>query len=305
MNAKVRPQHSKRTHALFGVGAATLGILLGFVVVYLDGSTQAKWIPQAQAGNEECVGTEEQYTCPIGTTKQVGTRTIVCMRGKTCTEQGGRVGGECKKAGKCEGKTSDGKALEGKPKEMPKEMGGMPPMLPMLPMPMPKMPMPMEPKPADCEKHPTSTDCRSTSGSSGISGFLGNLFGTNSESGSTIGNAVQSTFQSVTDRLTSFLKGGTESSATVNANTGTATNNPTEAVVTPVTPSGSNAGQLTAQGTVQASSNGTTQGNGLSAPTVTGFEGGASADVNTSTGPIVTAIRDVIGKIRDLLSSWF
>src|SRR3989344_5442899 len=295
----VKDMHSKGTHSLIGAGAIVLGVALGIGVVYWDGTSNRQLTVEAQEAF--CPGGD--YKCDYNNPPPGKNN---CKMNYPCKKvtNGFTCNGLCKD-NKCDTLGCEGKGLEGKPKEMPKEMGGMPPMLPMLPMPMPKMPMPMEPKPADCEKHPTSTDCRSTSGSSGISGFLGNLFGTNSESGSTIGNAVQSTFQSVTDRLTSFLKGGTESSATVNANTGTATNNPTEAVVTPVTPSGSNAGQLTAQGTVQASSNGTTQGNGLSAPTVTGFEGGASADVNTSTGPIVTAIRDVIGKIRDLLSSWF
>lgn len=305
MKANGSDRHGKGTHAAIGIGAAMLGMVLGIGLVVWDGTNDKTLAVQAQAS--DC----PSFTASCSWAAQDNPKTKEyepnCRIGHPCKHvpvNGGICDGKCDATLCSAGASCNGKKLEGKPKEEPKEMGGMPPMLPMLPMPMPKMPMPMEPKPADCENHPTSTDCRNTSGSGGISGYLGNLFGTNSAI-SSAGEVVQSTFQSVTDRLTSFLKGGTESSATVNANTGTTINNPTEAIVTPVTPSGSNVGQLTAQGTVQAFSNGTTQGNGLNAPTVTGFGGGASADVNTSTGPIMAGIRSVLGKIQNLLSSWF
>src|SRR3989344_5683442 len=246
--------HGKGTHTLFGIGAAVLGIVLGIGIVYWDGAKDKQIV--VQAATSACLGSAAEYNCskcgePIpGTNLKCKKNCPSCTgtaNGHTCPGLGQWAGpGEtcCKTIGSC-----DGEGLEGKPKEMPKE-GGMPPMLPMLPMPMPKMPMPMPPEDPCKKDHASSSECRDTQQPSGISGFLGNLFGTDSSSASN-GGVVQSTFQSATERLSAFLFGETESSAVVNTDANTNTvNNPTEAVVTPVV-TGSNASQLTSSGGTQ------------------------------------------------------
>lgn len=292
--------HSKGTHVLIGSFAVLIGVTLGAGLVYFDSSSKSSLAVQAAGG----MCPQGDYSCKEGGTSKSGQPcrgghiSSETVNGATCTcvcPKEGLVSVVCPSDGKC-----NGQKLEGKPKEMPKEMGGMPPMLPMLPMPMPKMPMPEPPKSDDCTQTPKPASCPPTVSNSLFDSLKNFFTGSTSSDASTTSTTAP---MSMADRLKSFLGFPTDSGAAV-ANTGS-TNNPTEAVVTPVTPSGSNAGQLTAQGTAQASSNGTTQGTGLTNQGVTGFGGGASADVNTSTGPIVSAIRDVIGKIRSLLSSWF
>jgi hypothetical protein len=294
-------RHGKGTHALIGVGAAMIGGMLGVAVVYLDSISNQQLEVQA-VGIAACPTGD--YGCDYRDNAEIQ-KGRNCKKNTPCqdTTNGHTCTGVClSNTDKCQTVKCDGKGLDGKPKEMPKDMGGMPPMLPMLPMPMPKMPMPMPPEKDDCTQTPKPASCPNT----GISNLLGNIFGTTSAI-STAGGAVQSGIQSVTDKLTSFLKGDTSNSAavTTNANANATVNNPTQAVVTPVIVSGSNAGQVTSQGSAQATLNGSTQAGGLTNPSVTGFGGGASADVDTSTGPILSAMRSIVSKIQSLLSSIF
>lgn len=286
-----------------GVGAAIVGVVLGVALVYWDGGREGRL--SVQAGEAMCP-TGKDYKCdsknpPPGKTNcgfNLGCQTVT--NGVTCP-------GTCQSNGKCLTTGScGGEKLEGKPKEMPKEMGGMPPMLPMLPMPMPKPDMPKPPE-DPCKKNPTSTECKGQQGTSGVSGFLSNIFGTNTNgTNASSSNTVQTTIQSVASRLSAFLTGSTDSVA--NTDNGTANiNNPTTAIVTPVVVSGSNAGQITSQtgGTSQGGAFNTGGAQGIGNSTVTGFGSSASADVNTSTGPILSAIRAVTARIQSILSSLF
>lgn len=307
-------RHSKGTHTLFGIAAVAMGVILGVFIVFLNSATDSQWgVPQAQAGNEECTGGEEQYTCPYPQKKKKpdGT-TIECMFDKKCTNVTNDhvTEGGCQAPGKCFGKTGDGKPLEGKPMMMPMMMGGMPPMLPMLPMMMPKMSMPPDPCGPTNALGTSSAGCAGRDASSsvgGVSGFLTSLFGNNSSSPS---SGIGSTIQSVGDKLWSFITGDTESMAVVNTNANTnanasgVINNPTEATVFPVTASGSNAGQVSSQSGDTSGDTNSTQGN-VNAQTVTGFGGGASSDVDTSTGPILSAIDWVIRQIQNILPRIF
>ena len=284
--------HSKGTHAFIGITAAVIGVVLGIGLVAWDGANDKQLTVQAQ----EAFCPSGDYTCdfknpPPGKTNckmnypcQKVTNGVTCPG--TCQKN------KCLSIGKC-----GGEKLEGKPKDM-----GMPPMVPMLPMPMPKMPMPPEQPKDECTQTPKPAHCPN----SGISGLLGSLFG--STTASSTGGVVQSTIKSVADKLSSFLSGETTSSAVVNTNANTTNkpiNNPTQAVVTPVI-TGSNSGQITSSGNTQVSGsqNGSTQTN--SQASVTGFNSNASAEqINTSTGPILSAMRLVISRIQSILSSMF
>jgi hypothetical protein len=302
-----KDMHSKGTHSLIGAGAIILGVALGIGVVYWDGANERTLVVQAQAS--DCPSFKKEY--PYGPDNYDST-------GKKISGTDGQQGHPCKhvpvNGGVCEGKCAgslcsagtscNGEKLEGKPKEMPKEMGGMPPMLPMLPMPMPKMPMPEMPK-EPCGPlnalGTSSAGCAGRDTPSGISAYLSSLFGGNTASST--GNAVSSTIRSVADRLSEFLSGDTESSDTVKTNTGT--QNPKEASTTPVVVSGSNAGGINAPGGIQG---GTNAGQGVGAggtfSVVTGF-GSGGANVETSTGPILAAIKSVTARIQAILSSMF
>jgi len=283
--------HSKRTHGLIGAGAIVLGVALGIGVVYWDGATRSQLVTHAQlAGfHPGCAGGDydPKYRYPQ-TNPQ--TKKQSYMGKPEIDTSVGKVPCECKAEGKCEAK-----GQPGKPKEMPKEMGGMP-MLPMPPMGMPKPDMPKEPE-DPCKTDASSTECRLKQGTSGIGNYLSNLFG-NSNSSSTAGT-IQTAVQSVASKLSSFLSGDSGGEASTNANT--TTQNPTSAFVTPVT--GSNVGKITSQTGAQGSAN----AGGTGGPTnvaVTGF-GSGGASIDTSTGPILAAIKSVTARIQAILSSMF
>lgn len=304
---------------LLGVGAALAGVALGVLVVHLDSETTNTAMLAAASPTlaQRCQTNARagQINAPLATD-------AACMKACTDPKRPGKQNPQCicgKELGMADAgvtncyNAGDCNPPSGLPEcssvEKPKGGEGGMPMLPMLPMPMPKPDMPMPPP--DCTKKQgfatsTSSTTRSfdtpcpedSDAPSGVSGFFSNLFGNNDSASS---GGIQSTIKSAADRLTSFLSGGTESSAVVN--TSASVNNPTEAKVTPVTPSGSNAAQLTAQGNVSAQG-GSTGGVGPNS-TVTGFGANASADVDTSTGPILSAMRSVISRIQSLLSSIF
>jgi len=296
MNGKTTPQHSKGAHALIGVGAAMLGAILGIGLVYIDSVNDTQLKVQAE-GTAFCPSGD--YDCDYWDKEKIA-QGRKCKRSTPCqdTTNGHVCQGLCmSNTNKCDTKKCDGKDLEGKPEDM-----GMPPMLPMLPMPMPKPSAPKEPE-DPCKKNASSSECKATQTPSGVSGFLSNIFGTNSTSGtnaSSTGGAIQTTIQSVADKLSAFLSGGTESTANTNT-----INNPTNAAVTPVVVTGTNAGQITSSGGTQASGSqsGSVQTGGQSA--VTGFGSSASGEVNPSTGPILSAIRSITARIQSILSSLF
>ncbi|MEK7509928.1 MAG: hypothetical protein AAB605_04450 [Patescibacteria group bacterium] len=176
------------------------------------------------------------------------------------------------------GEACEGKGLEGKPKEMPKEGGGMPPMLPMPPMGMPKPDMPMPPEQNDeCRKHPTSTECRSLGGQGGVSGLLNSWFGADTLG---TGGTLQNTAQSVADKLWSFITGGDTSESTQTSSSQSGASTQTNTSNSPFSTSNVTTGgsvQLNAQaGGAQAQAG---QGSSFSGgQTVTGFDADASAD---------------------------
>ncbi len=304
----VKNSHSKRAQAAIGIGAAATGIILGMLIVFLNGATGSSWgIPQVQAGNEECVGNSEQYGCPYPQQKKKpdGT-TIQCMFDKTCTNvtNGHTTQGGCQAPGKCFGKTGDGKKLEGKPKDM----GGMPPMLPMLPMPMPKMPMPTPPQQQndECKEHPTSTDCQRQGG---VGGFLNNLFGTSDTNTSGTANTVQNTIRSAADTLWSFVTGDTNEGAPERASKDTASTQMDTAANSPFSASsgGNNPTQLNAQS--GGTNNSNTQVSGL-VPTsqVTGFGASGGGQPQASSGflnSIGQTLSAITVTLRNMLANIF
>lgn len=307
--------------------AAVMGIALGVGVVYLD---QREARPVFAQGSGSCQQQEEacgrinnQGHSASCHSQWVQCMTNKCMGGAgavgqcvqdsecqaSCTEsatsQGGKLsccdggpkhGNTCrdKVDGKCNPKQTElekGKE-EGKGGEMPK---------------LPEMPKGGggEPKPKEdpCAQGASSSECKATQAPSGVSGFLGNLFGTNSGTESAGTNSVSSALQSAASKLQSFFSG--ESTTAANTDSTNSVNNPTEAVVTPVTPSASQAGQIASQsGSSQqgAVNTGGTTGVGS---TVTGFGSGAQADVNTQSGPIVAAMKGIVTRIQGILSSLF
>lgn len=325
MQSMAKAPLASRHHPLsIGVLAAVLGVALGVGVVYLD---QKETAPVLAQSSGSC--TQREQACVSGGTpystchsQWVQCMTSKCMGGAgavgqcvqdpecqaSCTEsatsQGGKIsccdggpkhGNTCrdKVDGKCNPKQTE---LE-KGKEETK--GGEMPKLPE----MPKGGGGGEPKPPEdpCKKNPTSTECKSTQAPSGMSGFLSNIFGTNTTDSSTTNNSP-STLQSAITKLQSFLSGESTSDTTSSADS---VNNPTQAVVTPVTPSASQAGQVTSQsgGSQQGATNsGGAQGVGS---TVTGFGAGVQADMSTQTGPILAAIKSVTSRIQSILSSLF
>lgn len=293
----VKDMHSKGTHSLIGAGAIVLGVVLGIGVVYWDGVNDAQIAVQAQAVNADCLGNYDpklQHTQTNPETKQQG------LLGKFCKEPNGAGGicnGTCQAPGKCLATGCDGKGLEGKPKEMPKEMGGMPPMLPMPPMGMPKPDMPKEPE-DPCKTDASSTECQLKRGTNGIGNYLSNLFG-NSNSSSTPGT-IKTAVQSVASKLSAFLSGDSESESDTNTNT--STQNPTSAFVTPIV-TGANVRQITAQSGTQGNANTGSTG-GPTNVAVTGF-GSGGASVDTSTGPILAAMKNITTRIQAILSSLF
>lgn len=311
MRMSPKDMHTKKQHTFIGIGAMLLGVALGVGAVYLNGTHQTDLV--IEAATTACP--EGNYGCYVGQPPPEGQKGP-CMKEFKCiaTTPGGTCPGTCQKAGPgeltCKSIGScDGKKLEGKPKEEPKEegKGGEMPKLPELP----KgggggggQPPPTDPTQEECKKEPRPANCPNT----GISGLLGNLFGTNTTTSSSTSNVVQTTFKSVADKLSSFLSGG-ESAPTVNTSvpsTPAPIANPTQAVVTPVTPSASNAANVAPQ--TNTGSTNSAQGAGSPAngqPAVTGFNSSASADVNTSTGPILSAIRSVTSRIQEILSSLF
>lgn len=324
--AKLQVHHP----ASIGITAAITGIALGIFFVYLD-SADSKIIVHAQAGgagqacgqysfsgsppvndkgltvsqwttcmNQQCKGGQKLATCPntvdsfckqhciTDYTTPNPTANNCCMLSPNsgCTKVDGKCGGQLP---------------EQKPEEQGK--GGEMPKLPEIP----KgggggggAPPPTDPAQEECKQEPKPAHCPKT----GISGLLGNLFGTSSSESGT-GNTVQSTIKSVTDKLSSFLTGDTSAPSVNTTVTPTPPKNPTEATVTPVTPSASDAAQLQA-GTSGGVSGGTNAGSGTNGqPAVTGFTSNAPADVNTSTGPILSAIRSVTARIQSILASLF
>lgn len=323
--ANLQTQQIRGGHSLIGIGAALVGVALGIGVVYVDGYGDGELAVHAQGGGsckqqEDACRSANPYSvchakwvqcvtqkCSIG-----GTGAGQCSQDpdcqNSCTEESTSTGGKisccsgapihdnpCKDKvdGKCNPKPTE---LGGKEMPMMPMMGGMPPMLPMLPMPMPKPDMPM-PMPAgdECTKEPKPAHCDSGT-SKGLLDSFKDMFSPSSQT------AEGESKPSVLSKLTSFITGGSSDPTTPVPST---IHNPTEAVVTPITPSGSNAGQVTSSG-VQASGNTNTQTN-TSGPnsTVTGFGSGAQADVNTQTGPVLAAIRSVTARIQSLLSSIF
>jgi hypothetical protein len=160
---------------------------------------------------------------------------------------------------------------------------------------MPSMPMPKEPE-DPCKTDASSTECLAKRGTSGIGNYLSGLFG-NSNSSSTSGT-IQSAVQSVASKLSAFLSGDSESETSADTNT---TQNPTSAFVTPII--GSNVGKITAQSGAQGGANAGSTG-GPTNVAVTGF-GSGEANVDTSTGPILAAIKSVTARIQSILSSMF
>jgi hypothetical protein len=299
MSAK--DMHTKKVHTFIGLGAIALGVTLGIGVVYLDTSSQ-KTDMFTQAATSACP--DGDYSCPVGQKSKSGKP---CMLDSKCvaTTPAGTCPGTCKGPGPgeiyCKSIGScDGKKLEGKPKEEPKEegKGGEMPKMPEIPKGGGGESKPQTPE-DPCKIDASSTECQAKRGTSGVSNYLSSLFGTNTETSST-SNPVTSTIQSVTDKLKSFITGG-ESSTIVDVTPGA--NNPKEAVVTPAVVGGTK-GQITAQGTAQASTSGGTQGSNLN-PTVTGFGSGASVEATTDTGPILAALKSITARIQSLLSSLF
>lgn len=288
-----KDMHSKGTHSLIGLGAIILGVALGIGVVYWDGAKDHQLTAEAQEAF--CPGGD--YKCDYNNPPPGKNN---CKMNYPCKKvtNGFTCNGLCKE-NKCDTLGCEGKGLEGKPKEMPKEMGGMPPMLPMPPMGMPKPDMPKEPE-DPCKKDASSTECLAKRGTSSIGSYLSNLFGNSDSSSSGTGATIQSAVQSVASKLSSFLSGGSESTARTDTNT--SASNPTSAVVAPVV-TGSNVGQITAQTNVQGSTNAGSTG-GPTNVAVTGF-GSGGASVDTSTGPILAAIKSVTARIQAILSSLF
>jgi hypothetical protein len=315
-----------RHHLSVGVLAAILGVALGVGVVYLDQKEARPVFAQGSGSctqqEQACVKAETPYsTCHA---QWVQCMTNKCMGGAgavgqcvqdpecqaSCTEsatsQGGKI--SCCEGGPKHGNTCRDK-VDGKcnPKqtelEKGKEEGKGGPEMPKLP----EMPKGGggEPKPKEdpCAQGASSSECKATQAPSGVSGFLGNLFGTNSGTESTGTNSVSSALQSAASKLQSFFSG--ESSTAVNTDNTNTVQNPTQAVVTPVTPSASQAGQITSQS--GGSQQGTTNTSGTTGVggTVTGFGSGAPTDVNTQSGPIVAAMKGIVTRIQGILSSLF
>src|SRR3989344_5194150 len=303
--------HGKGTHTLFGIGAAVLGIVLGIGIVYWDGQTSSTAVQALDTGiNPGCTCDPSNCNEKISHTQkdEKGRQGLI---GRYCIDTSvGRVTGECGANKKCEGKKGDGKDLEGKPKEMPKE-GGMPPMLPMLPMPMPKPDMPMPPpeQKDECREHPTSTECRSQGG---VSGFLNSWFGGDTTSGT--GNPVQSTARSVADKLWSFTTGDDASESTqTSAFQNTASTQTNTTSNSPFSASGANnPAQLNAQ--AGGTQNTASQGSSFLASQVTGFSAELSAqdtgssESSGSSGVLTTIgemLRGIEALLRNMLSSLF
>lgn len=281
--------------ASVGIGAAIIGVGLGIGLVYWDGSNDRPKV-LAQAVNADCTG-DPGYKYPERN-PNTGQQGLIDKPCKEPDGVGGMCDGLCKVTGQCVGVSCNGKKLEGKPKEEPK--GSEMPKLPEIP----KGGGGGEPKPpADpCTKNPTSTECKSTQTPSGVSGFLSNIFGTNANT-NTSSTGGQSTLQNAISKLQSFLGGENTGSQTDSSSN--AVNNPTEAAVTPVTPSASQAGQVTSQtGSSQQGSSNTSGTQGIGS-TVTGFGSDAQADASTQTGPIVAGMKSVLTRIQSILSSLF
>lgn len=315
---RARDEHTKAEHNLLGTGAIIAGVVLGVGVVYLNGSQNTQMVVQAA---EAICPAGKDYTCdpknpPPGKTNcgmnlpcQTVTNGVTCQG--TCQRKDGV--GKCLSIGSC-----GGEKLEGKPKEMPKEMGGMPPMLPMIPMKMPKMdmpPMPMPPK-EDCEpgeKTVTTSSYATSTGTttktttekipcpknkSGVSSYFSNLFG----SASSMGETVKSTVSTAADKLSSFLFGDSDD----DENTAREKSGNTGGIQAP---SGSGATQVNPQVVVQARP--ITGSVGESAPSinteVTGFGAQGSQTSSQSSG-LLTAISQTLAGIgvtlRELLSSF-
>jgi hypothetical protein len=316
---KIQPR-SSRAHALIGVGAALTGVLLGFIVVYLGETTGAPTAAQTLAQRCQTNARAGQMNAPMVTDGQCN---IECMGGPTGQGPKGKQNPKCicgQELGKADAGTTncynpgDCTPPGGLPacgsveKPMLPMMGmmmpmmmmpmmgmGMPPMIPMIPMGMPKMMMPMPPQ-EECQKEPKPDHCKS-----GVSDSLLGSLTQNVKDFFSPGSAESGSQQSIGDKLQSFLTGGSSDTSNT-SNTSAGTNNPTQAVVTPVV-SGSNAGGLSAQGGTQSGNTSGSQGQNVNAA-VTGF-GGGSANVDTSTGPILSAIKSVTSRIQSILSSWF
>lgn len=294
MNAKAGPQHNKGAHALIGVGAALIGVFLGFVVVSFDNSHTVARAPEAEAASapaQRC-GTnvrtgQTDTTLPMDSAcmqacavqDKTGKKQEGCWCGKELGNAG--PGTTCQNiAGNCTASLPACSSIEkpklpGEEKMPPKgeEKGGGAPMLPMLPMPKGGEPKPPEqPKDEECQKEPKPANCENGVSNSLFDNFK-NLF-----TGDTSGSENVDEAPSVADRLKSIFGIG----STNDSSAASAINNPTEADVTPVTPTGSNASQLTPSGDTQ--SNGSQSGSSQ-APTseVTGF-GSQSSGETTSQG---------------------
>jgi hypothetical protein len=317
-----------RHHPLsIGVLATVIGVALGVSVVYLD---QKEAVPVHAQGSGACQQQEEacMKTNNQGHTAACHSQWVQCITNKcvgsggaagqcnqdpecqsSCTEsatsQGGKIsccdggpkhGNTCrdKVDGQCNPKQTElgkekGKGEESKGGEMPK---------------LPEMPKGGggEPKPKTdpCAAGASSSECKSTQTPSGVSGFLNNLFGNTSET-ETGTNSISSTLQSAASKLQAFLSGESTPAPTETSEV----NNPTEATVTPVTPSAAQAGQIASQtgGAQQgsATAQGGTQGVGS---TVTGFGSGASTETNETSG-IMTAISQTLAGIRVTLRNLF
>lgn len=289
-----------RHHASVGIAAAVFGAVLGIGVVYWDA-------PSAQAPLVQAAGACPQgnYNCRVGERPPEGesgpcvkgTKLVKVVNGGSCPctcEKGpGPLEQMCDSTLVC-----DGKALEGKPKEAPKEAGGMP-KLPELPkgggggggQPPPK-------QDEECQKEPKPEHCES-SVSRGLLDTLvpqsvKNLFSSDSTGGTE--EAAGSAF----DRLRSFF-----TNESLDTSETTSSQNPTEAEVTPVVV-GSSAGQINPRGGAARDGMDTNANTGIGPnAAVTGFGANEAVDTGPSTGPILSAIRSVTMRIQEILSSLF
>jgi len=315
MIASFKPQQPHRAHTLVGVGAAFVGVALGFVVVSLGERGTDMTVAQTLAQRCQTNSRAGQVNAPMVTDQNC---MIQCQGGPTgkgpkgkanpaciCGQELGKADAgvtNCHNPGDCNppaGLPACGSVekpkLPGEEKMPPKgeEKGGMPPMLPMLPMPMPKMPMPMMPPTSEeCKQEPKPANCEGGVSNSLFDNFK-NLF-----TGDTSGSKSAEAAPSVVDRLKSFIGMGANDSSAASA-----VNNPTEATVTPV-PSGSNSGQLTPSGGTQ---NNGSQSGSSQAPTseVTGF--GLQSSGETTSQGLTARIGQTLSAIgftlRNMLSS--
>lgn len=313
MSGKVR---GKRTFV--GGGAIVLGVLLGFLVVYGNVGVERLALTAAASPSlaQRCQTNSRvgQVNAPIVTDsacmqacsdpQRPGKQNPACICGQ---ELGNADAGvtSCYNPGDCNppaGLPACGSVEKPKLPEEQKGQGegkgGEMPKMPEIPKGGGGQPKPEQPKDEECEKEPKPEHCKAGVSDSLLSSLtqgVKDFFTPDSSS-------EAGTQQSISERLQSFLTGGTSDTSNT-SDSSSDIKNPTEAIVSPAI-SGSNAGQITPQGNAQTGANANARSGALDSA-VTGFSGGAAANTDTSTGPILTAIRGITSRIQEILSSLF